>query len=96
MPTPRFPRYKKNQLRPNAHAADPERGDFAFAQGSSTMGDFGDEGASGRRVVGLPTPSDGRAKGQDDPTIHGFIPAPGGTPLLLGAQTRPPRGAKKA
>ena len=91
---PKFPKMKKNDLRPNPHAADPSRGDFAYAQGSSTMGDFGDEGASARRVNGIPTRAVS-AQGKDDPTIHGFIPSPGGTPLLLGAQTRPGRDKKK-
>lgn len=96
MPTPTFKKYGKNSLRPNPHAADPERGDLAYAQGSSTTGDFGDESASASRTVGLPPEAMVQAEGQGDPTAKGFIPAPGGTPLLLGAQVRtdvrPPRG----
>jgi hypothetical protein len=95
MPTPKFPKYKqKNTLRPNPHAADPSRGDLAYAQGSSTMGDFGDEGAAVRPALGLPKDMRVVAQGQPDPTVHGFIPSPGATPLLLGAQTRPPRAKK--
>ncbi len=94
MPTPKFPRYKRNDLRPTPQPAYPSRGDFAFAQGSATMGDFGGDGAAVRPALGLPTSDHGTAKGKPDPTIHGFIPSPGETPLLLGAQTRPPRGKK--
>lgn len=60
MPTPKFPKYPKDSLRPNPEVADPSRGDLAFAQEQTSVGHFGDWNASGTVATGLP--SEGPAK----------------------------------
>lgn len=54
MPTPKFPDYKKNSLRPNPKTADPSRGDLAFAQEETSVGHFGSWDADANVVNGLP------------------------------------------
>lgn len=65
MPTPKFPDYKKNSLRPNPETADPSRGDLAFAQEVISVGDFGSWDASA--TVVHPNPPAARAKGKEKP-----------------------------
>ena len=65
MPTPKFPDYKKNSLRPNPTTADPSRGDLAFAQETISVGDFGPWDASAKVVH--PNPPAPRARGKDKP-----------------------------
>jgi hypothetical protein len=55
MPTPKFPRYSKNSLRPNPETADPAKGDMAFGQETIRIGHFGGDDASASRVNGLPS-----------------------------------------
>lgn len=54
MPTPKFPRYPKNSLRPNPETADPSRGDLAFAQEQTSVGHFGTWDADANVTNGLP------------------------------------------
>ena len=72
MPTPAFPKYGTNALRPNPHTADASKGELAFVQGAVLSGDFGDEGAAVRPSLGLPPTSPPPKKGQPDETRHGW------------------------
>ncbi len=63
MPTPKFPKYPKNSLRPNPETADPSRGDLAFAQEQTSVGHFGTWDASANVTNGLPP--EGPAKAED-------------------------------
>ena len=72
MPLPKLPHYKKNDLRPNPSAADPTRGDLAYALGPVLMGDFGDDSAAVRPALGLPPTRPPKKKGKDDETATGW------------------------
>ena len=73
MPTPSFPKYRKDSLRPNPHAARPERGDLAYAQGPSLAGDFGDDGAAVRPALGLPPTTPPTPKHELDDQAIGWL-----------------------
>lgn len=67
MPTPKFPDYKKNSLRPNPKTADPSRGDLSFAQEETSVGHFGGWDAHANVVNGLPPEGPARPGGLGQP-----------------------------